>query len=437
MNRISIRIHNLVSDGLQPVRAHERLEPTLARVESEALEIGANAVVAGEPRRRQELGHDRLPEIPTRQLAHGRDLEVEEVEEGKSAGSAPGPVDDARQDSVLGEHVAVPEVAVAEAAGQVSRLGRERVGQLPHLVRAARVAEPGHDLRVLLDVKAGAAVPSSAWSSTRKSMQSRSSEGVSVGSARSPGSACSTDQTARPVRPEASVHGTRAAIVSGGFACARSRRVSTCSSIRRAAGPQATRKTARSVLAMMTPDAPSTYPLSSSLAPIADSAAATTSSRIVRALIVSCHDHRVEREAVGELAAVRVAGGERDPALPVEDVDGAGTPGHEPAANGGRLAAQPGRSREPLPAAHESSAVDGLAAPDLHDRAGSVSDEPRSSPDLDVGALVDDLPARLGDRNGQLGALDPKSSRPGWNDGRKPAVTRMRTYRLHGSCVLR
>ena len=140
---------------------------------------------------------------------------------------------------------------------------------------------------------------------------------------------------------------------------------------------------------------------------------------------------------MGELPAVRVAGGERDPALPVEDVDGPVPPGHEPAANEGRLAAQPGRSQEPLPAAHESSAGNRLAAPDFHDRAGSVSDDPLGSPYLDVGALVDDLPARLGDRNGQLGALDPKSSRPGWNDGRKPAVTRMRTYRLHGSCVLR
>ena len=156
VDRISIRIHHLVGDGLQPVRAHERLEPPFVRVQSEALEVRANAVVAGEPYRRQQLGHDRLPEIPTGELSDRRDLEVEEVEEGKSAGSAAGPVHDAREDSVLGEHVAVPEVAVAEAAGQLSRLGREHVGQLPHLVCAARIAEPRNDLRVLLDVKAGA-----------------------------------------------------------------------------------------------------------------------------------------------------------------------------------------------------------------------------------------------------------------------------------------
>ena len=87
-------------------------------------------------------------------------------------------------------------------------------------------------------------------------------------------------------------------------------------------------------------------------------------------------------------------------------------PGHEPTANGGRLAAQPGRSQEPLPAAHESSAGNRLRRPTSPRSRRSVSDDPLGSPHLDVGALVDDLPTRLGDRNGQPGASGPERFAP-------------------------
>ena len=135
-----------------PTSASSRLSSASSPRRSSTRERG----FAGEPYGRQQLAHDRLAEILTGELRTAETLRWRRSRRGSRPGSAAGPVDDARQHSVLGEHVAIPEVAVAETAAQLSRLGREPVGQLPHLVCAARIAQPGDDLGVLLDVKPGA-----------------------------------------------------------------------------------------------------------------------------------------------------------------------------------------------------------------------------------------------------------------------------------------